>query len=193
VIRDRWNEPQLNNHSDVPPYTRDFDNEQTGTQITHGGGSRYFGGRRSKHVKEFMGQTFDPTYDVDRYVGFKSVAAGILLLTLFTQNCTQIRLLVLARNRKDYTDHSSLWGFLVFFLSIVIILNIVAACLLFLISLAPLERAGNQRSTTWMNMFFTILVAFMCLLNVLVTSLIFAESNTSIDGLDDGDNDAGDD
>lgn len=53
-----------------------------------------------------LSSLFDDEFYLDRYATFKSASAGFLLLTLFTQNCTQLRLLVLAKNRDDYVGKS---------------------------------------------------------------------------------------
>lgn len=45
---------------------------------------------------------FDDEFSMERYASWKSATSGFLLLTLFTQNCTQLRLLVLAKNTDDY-------------------------------------------------------------------------------------------
>ena len=53
-------------------------------------------------LNALLSSLFDDEFYLDRYATFKSASAGFLLLTLFTQNCTQLRLLVLAKNRDDY-------------------------------------------------------------------------------------------
>ena len=82
-----------------------------------------------------------------RFSTFKSATSAFLLLTLFVQNCTQLRLLVLARNSYagesrilflDFMfslalENSGLWGVLIFFMSIVVILLVIAAVMLFFI------------------------------------------------------------
>ena len=54
-----------------------------------------------------LASLFEDEFYLDRYNTFKSATSGFLLLTLFTQNCTQLRLLVLAKNRDDYQGKSS--------------------------------------------------------------------------------------
>ena len=59
-------------------------------------------------LNALLSSLFDDEFYLDRYATFKSASAGFLLLTLFTQNCTQLRLLVLAKNRDDYVGEFSL-------------------------------------------------------------------------------------
>ena len=56
----------------------------------------------SSVYRQIVDTLFDDTWDLERYATFKSATTGFLLLTLFTQNCTQLRLLVLAKNHTDY-------------------------------------------------------------------------------------------
>lgn len=152
--------------------------------------------------RQCMESLFDDEFSFDRYSTFKSATSGFLLLTLFTQNCTQLRLLVLARNHDDYSEHVALWRALIFFMSIVIILLVIAAVVLFFISLLPLDQHSgqNRRTLVRLTTLLAALVAFTCLLNVFCTTLIFAESKESIylngrthgDGNDDGDLDLDD-
>ena len=58
-------------------------------------------------LNALLSSLFDDEFYLDRYATFKSASAGFLLLTLFTQNCTQLRLLVLAKNRDDYVGKFS--------------------------------------------------------------------------------------
>jgi len=122
---------------------------------------------------------FDDEFYLDRYNSFKSASAGFLLLTLFTQNCTQLRLLVLAKNRDDYVEHVGLWRALIFFMSVVVVLLIICAVMLFIISLLPLANIQNQRVLVRLNTILTVAIALTCMLNVLASTLIFAESKES--------------
>ena len=61
------------------------------------------GGGIQSGCSALVASLFDDEFYIDRYNTFKSATAGFLLLTLFTQNCTQLRLLFLAKNHPDYT------------------------------------------------------------------------------------------
>merc|ERR1711973_79822 len=75
-----------------------------------------------------------------------------------------------------------LWRALIFFMSLVIIFLVVAAVLLFFISLLPLEQhsGANRRTLVRLSTVLATVVAITCLLNVFCTTLIFAESKESI-------------
>jgi len=117
-----------------------------------------------------------------RFSTFKSATSAFLLLTLFVQNCTQLRLLVLARNSYAALENSGLWGVLIFFMSIVVILLVIAAVMLFFISMLPVDGQGgtNRKALVRMTIMLSALVSVTCLLNVFCTTLIFAESKETI-------------
>merc|ERR1712130_158536 len=150
-------------------------------------------------ARQLFESLFDDEFSLDRYASFKSATSGFLLLTLFTQNCTQLRLLVLTKNSQEYSEQIHLWRALIFFMSLVIIFLVIAAVILFFISLLPLDQhtGHNRRILVRLSTILATLVAITCLLNVFCTTLIFAESKESIylnnDDSDDLDDDELDD
>jgi len=127
-------------------------------------------------LNALLASLFDDEFYLDRYATFKSASAGFLLLTLFTQNCTQLRLLVLAKNRDDYIEHIGLWRALIFFMSLVVVMLVIAAVVLFIISMLPLENSNNTRVLVRLNTILTVVISITCLLNILASTMIFAES-----------------
>merc|ERR1711970_98239 len=118
-------------------YTREFESQQDLNVDEDEGFVR-------SAFRQCMESLFDDEWSLDRYSTFKSATSALLLLTLFTQNCTQLRLLVLAKNHTDYSEHVGLWRALIFFMSVVIILLVIAAVVLFFISLLPLDQHSGQ-------------------------------------------------
>jgi len=131
---------------------------------------------------QIVAALFDDEFCIERFSTFKSATSAFLLLTLFVQNCTQLRLLVLARNSYGALENSGLWGVLIFFMSIVVILLVIAAVMLFFISMLPVDGQGgtNRKALVRMTIMLSALVSVTCLLNVFCTTLIFAESKETI-------------
>jgi len=64
-------------------------------------------------------------------------------------------------------------------MSVVVVLLIICAVMLFIISLLPLANIQNQRVLVRLNTILTVAIALTCMLNVLASTLIFAESKES--------------
>lgn len=157
-------------------------------------------------MNALLASLFDDEFYLDRYATFKSASAGFLLLTLFTQNCTQLRLLVLAKNRDDYigefafvspfvTMFRTYWPMASTHLLHVArcryaghcrcrplhyqVLSLGAKLILFkldLNSMLPLENSNNTRVLVRLNTILTVVISITCLLNILASTMIFAES-----------------